>query len=75
MPKGYPVTECKGCGRPSRECGTLSATYLCRECGNRRAIDNHIGLTTKSGPYWRLWRERLAASVGGVLVDNRRDTE
>lgn len=30
-------------------------------------------MTTRTGPYWKLWRKRMAASVGGVLVDEQRE--
>lgn len=27
-------------------------------------------ISAHSGPYFRLWRQRMAASVGGVLLDD-----
>ncbi len=70
MPTGYPLTTCKICDRPIAECGSLSYRGKCQRCGHRRIAENHYGLTTRSGPYWRLWRKRMAASVGGVLLDD-----
>ena len=70
MPKGFPITACKSCGRSPEVCGQLSATYLCRECGTARANANLVSLKTRSGPYWKLWRKQMAASVGGVLLDD-----
>ncbi len=29
-------------------------------------------MRARSGPHFRYWRERMAASVGGVLLDERR---
>jgi hypothetical protein len=37
---------------------------------NDAAADLHF----HRGPIHRLWRERMAASVGGVLLDERRET-
>lgn len=70
MPKGFPIHNCRNCGRHETECGILSATKLCRPCGDAISTDNYVGLTTRSGPYWRLWRKRMAASVGAVLLDD-----
>lgn len=72
MPKGFPITQCKSCGRDPSVCGQLSATYLCRDCGKARANANLVGLTTRSGPYFKLWRQRMAASVGAAIADEER---
>lgn len=55
------------------EVGSLSARGKCESCAIERITDNHIGLRTHSGPYFRRWRERIAASVGAALVDTSRD--
>lgn len=73
MPKGHPRTDCKLCHRPLSECGSLSARGKCARCSQTRIAENHFGMTTRTGPYWKLWRKRMAASVGGVLVDEQRE--
>lgn len=52
------------------EVGELSARGKCVECAAERIADNHIAMRTHSGPYFRHWRERLAAAVGGRLLDD-----
>lgn len=66
---------CKVCGRTADEVGGISATGLCQEHSIERLTDNLIGLTTKSGEPWRKWRESMAACVGGVLMDERREAD
>jgi len=61
---------CKDCGRHVAQCGPLSHTRLCRPCWERREEENYDALTTRSGPYFHHWRTRIAASVGGVLLDD-----
>jgi hypothetical protein len=46
---------------------------LCAEHGDERMRDNLSELRAHSGPYFRRWRERIAASVGGVLLDDLRE--
>lgn len=67
MPTGYPRTECVVCGRPPVEVGTLSTRGKCRACANRRIAENYISMKTRTGPYFKLWRSRMAASVGATL--------
>jgi hypothetical protein len=69
MPRSTYKT-CKSCGGHASEVGELSWTRLCRTCGLARAEAMYDGLTTRSGPAFQYWRRRIAASVGGVLVDD-----
>jgi hypothetical protein len=48
---------------------------LCRECGDRNLTENIYGLSHRTGDPWRRWRRAMAASVGGVLVDDVLDAE
>jgi hypothetical protein len=70
MPKGYPRTSCKHCGRPVAECGPLSKRGLCADDTKARMDANLLCLVTHSGPYFDHWRAAMAASVGAVLVDD-----
>jgi RNA polymerase subunit RPABC4/transcription elongation factor Spt4 len=62
--------RCKGCDRTTDECGSLSHNRLCAECGVDRLTENVVGISTHTGPAFTRWRRALAASVGGVLVDD-----
>lgn len=61
---------CRICGKHRDEVGPMSNSGICEADSLDRAIANHVGLTTRSGPYWKLWRKSMAASVGGVLLDD-----
>lgn len=61
---------CRQCGGHTDKVGPLSHTRLCRGCAVARAGAMYEGLTTRSGPAFQYWRRRIAASVGGVLVDD-----
>ena len=63
---------CKGCGKSSAEAGDLSWTRLCYPCAKARVIENNDGISTHTGPAFTRWRRAMAASVGGVLVDDLR---
>jgi ribosomal protein L37E len=64
--------NCRACGRHADDAGPLSHTRLCAQCGdvrNRRAaLEQHH----HSGEFFQVWRRALAASVGGVLLDDAR---
>ncbi len=62
---------CRSCGRHVDECGELSHTRLCSACSVPRFTANLDAMRTMSGPYARRWRERMAASVGAQLLDER----
>lgn len=48
----------------------MSWAKLCGQCGAFNLAENLYGLMTRSGEPWRKWRRAMAASVGGVLVDD-----
>jgi hypothetical protein len=61
---------CRSCGKHASEVGELSHTRLCVRCARARIEHNYDGLTEHTGPFFRHWRTRIAASVGGVLIDD-----
>ena len=75
MPKGYMRRSCVVCSRPIEECGTLSARGKCNECGKALEAANIVGIASHSGPFFYHWRRQMAASVGGVLLDDVRRVE
>jgi hypothetical protein len=50
--------------------GELSWQRLCVECGDERRAENVVQLNAHSGPWFDHWRRAMAASVGGVLLDD-----
>ena len=69
MPKAT-YARCRNCGRHRDEAGTLTHTRLCMDCATRLRDENALALAAKSGPEFRRWRRAMAASVGGVLLDD-----
>ena len=61
---------CRVCGRSAEEVSPLSHTRLCIEDALRLREENARSLAAKSGPEFRRWRRAMAASVGGVLLDD-----
>jgi hypothetical protein len=57
------------------ECGALSSTKLCVDCGLGRWTANHSQLKAHSGPWFDHWRRRVAASVGALPLDDLTDGE
>jgi hypothetical protein len=62
--------NCRGCGKNVDEVGVLSHTRLCVRCGAelnaRAALEQHH----HHGEFFQLWRRRIVASAGGVLLDD-----
>ena len=61
---------CRKCGRHRDECGDLSNTRLCDECGRELLLENIDGLKFKRGAPLTKWRRGMILSAGGVLPDN-----
>jgi len=62
--------RCRACGRHVDEVGVLSHTRLCVEDSiriNRQAADEQHH---HRGEFFQRWRRGIAASVGGVLIDD-----
>jgi len=64
---------CQRCKRATDEAGPISWTGKCERCAVALAEANYLALITHSGPEFVHWRRRIAASVGGVLLDDARD--
>jgi hypothetical protein len=62
--------RCRVCGRHTDEVGPLSHTRLCAADGIERFNRNVLGLSEHRGPEFIRWRRAMAASVGGVLLDD-----
>ena len=69
MPR-HDYKRCRACGRHVDEVGELSHTRLCGSCGeaiNYQAADEQHH---HRGEFFQRWRRGIAASVGGVLIDD-----
>jgi hypothetical protein len=60
---------CRECGRHSDECGPLSHTRLCGDCGMTRLAASVVEQVEHEGPIFQHWRARIAASVGAVIAE------
>lgn len=65
---------CKVCGRHASEVGPLSHTRLCAEHSRARLTAAIVEQVEHDGPVFQHWRRRIAASVGGVILDDRRES-
>jgi len=54
--------------------GPISWRGKCGDCGPRLAEQAADELHYHSGPVFDLWRVRIAASVGAVLLDEPRES-
>jgi hypothetical protein len=54
--------------------GPISWTGKCEACAIAIASDNVLSMIEHSGPRFNAWRRGMAASVGGVLLDDVQDT-
>lgn len=52
----------------------MSWTGKCPACGHAAMVENATGISQHRGPAFDRWRRAMAASVGGVLLDEARDT-
>jgi hypothetical protein len=59
---------CKRCDRHADECGPLSYTRLCEECGIAVAAENLLGLMNKSGESYQHWARRSFMAARRALV-------
>ncbi len=62
--------RCKVCGKHDSEVGAISRRGKCSGCGASIFEQNLDGLHYLAGPYFLHWRRRMAASVGGTLLDD-----
>jgi len=61
---------CRQCERHASECGPLSHTRLCADCGLANQTHAIIEQAEHYGTTLLLWRRGVAASVGAVLLDD-----
>jgi hypothetical protein len=61
---------CKECGRHVDEVGPLSWSGLCSDHSKERLVSNIDQMHSRSGPNFQKWRRSMAASVGGVILDD-----
>jgi hypothetical protein len=66
----YRYKRCRLCHRSGEEVGDLSWQRLCIDCGGERRTANILQLNAHDGPWFDHWRRSMAASVGGVLLDD-----
>jgi hypothetical protein len=70
MPRGRPaIRHCRNCGE-AVERNDRSHTKLCPKCSYDLLEENVHGLAAHAGPAFERWRRAMAASVGGVLLDD-----
>jgi hypothetical protein len=50
----------------------MSARGRCRDCWQANETLNIVQLAHHQGPYFDHWRRQMAASVGGILLDDAR---
>jgi hypothetical protein len=76
MPRrGYQRKTCKDCGGERSEIGHVTWRGYCLPCGQHRAVTEVNEMRAHSGPHFEHWRRSMAASVGGVLLDDVRVSE
>ena len=61
---------CRNFDKPGDHSGSVSATGLCPACGRAAMAENVAQMEARSGPNFTKWRQRMAASVGAVLLDD-----
>ena len=65
-----PLARCKVCGVEAPDRSFLSKRGKCPVCAERLVRENILGIASHSGPYFKHWRQQMALSVGGVLLDD-----
>ena len=61
---------CQNCNGHRDFVGPISHSGKCHRCGSNAMEDNLRGLHFKTGPALLKWRRSIAASVGGILIDD-----
>ena len=62
--------HCRFCGGHESEVGPISWRGYCKPHGVMIRDKANDDMHYHQGPYFDHWRRRMAASVGGVLVDD-----
>jgi len=55
---------CRICGKVGTDEAPISFRGLCSDDGIRRAVENNVGLHTKSGPGFDRWKARMRELIG-----------
>jgi hypothetical protein len=72
---GSHYARCKCCGCERGNGVVLSWRGYCGECGPAIREQANDDMHYHRGAYFKHWRRAMAASVGGVLVDDVLDAE
>jgi hypothetical protein len=67
--------SCRNCGRHRKEVGPISWEGYCGECGPMIRDQANDDLHYHRGPVFMKWRRAMAATVGGILLDDLQATE
>jgi hypothetical protein len=67
--------SCRRCGAHKSACGPISWSGLCQACAIGAVTVNVTDMHHLTGEVVQRWRRAVAASVGGVLLDEPRDVE
>ena len=63
---------CQRCRRHRNEAGDISWDGLCDRCYRSAVYSNIEQMMDRSGPNFDKWRRSMAASVGGIILDDLR---
>lgn len=72
--RAHCIVKRGGCGKSSVEVGPISWGGLCGTCGPRKHVEAVDELHYHSGPAFESWRRAMVACVGGVLLDDTRQS-
>jgi hypothetical protein len=75
MPTKRTYARCKRCGAHRDDGASLSKRGYCSDCWPAVFNAHNDSLHYHRGEAFKSWRRALAASVGGVLVDDVLDAE
>jgi predicted nucleic acid-binding Zn-ribbon protein len=67
--------RCRNCGAHREDGASLSKRGYCSVCGPAIFTAHNDSLHYHQGEHFKRWRRAMAASVGGVLVDDVLDAE
>jgi hypothetical protein len=65
-----PRSRCKLCLREVPHRSILSKRGKCQECAHAVQRQAILEIRAHNGPYFKHWRQQMARSVGGVLLDD-----
>lgn len=68
--RGALYETCRICGNPRQPDERFTARGNHRECAENRSTAQITQMRQHKGPWFDLWRRQMAASVGGILLDD-----